>query len=240
MRAKREPLPEPAAEVVEPGSARYFAWLYADAGRRELLSTLLGIEREIESSLRPGLEHQVAHMRLAWWQEECDRFARGTPVHPTTRRLLQLAGSCADAVKLHGLVDSVAWDLAAAPCETRNALEQHCERWADAVIVPFAVCGPNAVRADAALAQSARSAGRALREIELLLRLAPDARRGRLRLPLDELDSLGIEPRALANPPWPEPLNAWMRQRYEALRGSLRGAFATLDPPARRETSALA
>ena len=63
------------------GSARDFAWLYSPAPLRAVLGPLLDIEREIGAALRPGLDHGVAHMRLAWWHEECGRCAAGHPVH---------------------------------------------------------------------------------------------------------------------------------------------------------------
>src|SRR5882724_5834442 len=69
-------------------SARYFALLYSPAPQRLVLDALFGIEREIFESLRPGLDHHVAHSRLQWWREECERTAAGRPVHPLTRALV--------------------------------------------------------------------------------------------------------------------------------------------------------
>jgi 15-cis-phytoene synthase len=215
-------------DFIPPGSARYFAWLYAGP-RRELVSALLDVEHEIETSLRPGLEHQVAHLRLAWWREECDRFKRGAPAHPATRRLRELAEASAP-IELVGLVEAAAWDLASAAPENRGELERHCARWARSVIVPLA--------SPASMRESASALGAALREIELLMHLAADASRGRLRVPLDELDALGVEPRALSSPPWPPALATHLRQRYEALRSSVRTGLAGIAEPALHAWSA--
>jgi phytoene/squalene synthetase len=229
-----------AVPPVEAGSARYFAWLYAGAARREPLELLLTIEREIETSLRAGLEHHVAHLRLEWWREECARFARGTPVHPATRRLRELAGDRAATFDLRGLVDAAAWDLAAAPGDTRAELEGVCDRWARAMIVPFALAGAHAPQGSVETETALRRAGRALREMEQLRALASDARIGRLRLPLDELDALGVAPRALATPPWPEPLNQHLRARFAALRRACADAWGTLDSSLRASLPGLA
>src|SRR5882757_4588568 len=75
----------------ESHSARYFALLYSPASQRLVLDALFGIEREIFESLRPGLDHHVAHSRLQWWREECERTAAGRPVHPLTRALIDAA-----------------------------------------------------------------------------------------------------------------------------------------------------
>lgn len=225
MRAKRDTAAPPA----DAGSARYFAWLYAGEARREPLELLLTVEHEIETSLRAGLEHPVAHLRLEWWREECRRFARGAPVHPATHRLRELAGDQAASFDLEGLVDAVAWDLAAAPSETRAELEGVCDRWARSMIVPFALAGLAAPRDRTELETALRKTGRALREMEQLRSLAPDARCGRLRVPLDELDALGVAPRALATPPWPDPLNAHLRARFAQLRHACVEGWSALD-----------
>src|ERR1700730_16075847 len=83
---------QPQARVMpvtpESHSARYFALLYSPVPQRLALDALFGIEREISESLRPGLDHHVAHSRLQWWREECERAAAGRPVHPLTRALV--------------------------------------------------------------------------------------------------------------------------------------------------------
>jgi len=76
----------------ESHSARYFALLYASAAQRPALEALFGIEREVFDSLRPGLDHHVAHSRLQWWREECERAAGGRAVHPLTRALVSALG----------------------------------------------------------------------------------------------------------------------------------------------------
>src|ERR1700760_1060333 len=72
----------------EAPSIRYFAWLYSMPAQRKALESLFGIEREVYESLRPGVDHHVAHSRLQWWREECERAADGKPVHPLMRELV--------------------------------------------------------------------------------------------------------------------------------------------------------
>src|SRR5258705_1393859 len=83
---------QPQARVMpltpESHSARCFALLYSPAPQRLALEALFGIEREVLESLRPGVDHHVAHSRLQWWREECERAAGGRAVHPLTRALV--------------------------------------------------------------------------------------------------------------------------------------------------------
>jgi phytoene/squalene synthetase len=66
-----------------------------------------------------------------------------------------------------------------------------------------------------------RVLGAAVREIELLADFAREAHVGRLRVPLDELERVGVEVKSLAKPPWPAPLVTLMRERHEALRATI-------------------
>jgi phytoene/squalene synthetase len=118
--------------------SRYLAWLYSPEAQQPVLAKLCEIESEIAGSLRPGIDHHVAHARLQWWQEECERCAQGRPVHPLTRDLVKTYGEAAarqpsPLAGLSGFVDTAVWDLAGATFETRKELTAYCERWAAAM-----------------------------------------------------------------------------------------------------------
>lgn len=213
----------------EAAPARALAWLYAPGTLRAPLAALFAIEREIGSSLRAGLDHQIAHARLTWWREECARCAQGEAVHPRTRELAAaLAGSAEGALAdLTALVDTAVWDLACATFESRAELQAYCARWSAAMIAPLA-----ALSGAGASALQLRTLGRSLRELELLLALAPDARLGRLRLPLDELERAGATAADLARPPWSAGLATLVGARHRELRGALAASVNGLAAPA--------
>lgn len=219
----------------DPSPTRSLARLYSSAAQRPLLAALLELEREIGASLRPGLDHQVAHTRLAWWREECARTAEGRPTHPLTRELAALlrplppaAAGPAPLAALAGFVDTAVWDLSCATFDTRRELTAYCECWSAAMIAPLVSLALPGVPAT-----QARALGAGLREIELLLALATDARSGRLRLPLDELKRAHLAPERLAQPPWPQALAELLRHRYQELRASLGAALEALPSAAR-------
>jgi phytoene/squalene synthetase len=155
-------------------------------------------------------------------------------VHPLARELrIQVeqltAGSRADSTLkgLSGLVDAAAWDLAGATFERRAELTAYCQRWAAAMVAPLA---PEA---------DGTGLGTALRELELLGHLAGDARAGRLRVPLDELEQAAVAPEALAAPPWPQALADILRSRHQHLRQQLAAAVAGLSPAAQQRARGL-
>ena len=219
-----------------PSATRALAQLYCPPAQRALLGALLNIEAEIATSLRRGLDHQVAHARLAFWREECERCVAGRPAHPLTGELLAACGSQHRSVLggLAGLVDAATWDLAAASFETRRELTGYCERWAQAMVQPLARCAAPGVAPDIG-----RALGAALREIELLCRLAPEASLGRLRLPLDELDAANATAAEVARPPWAAALASRIAQRHRELRTALAAAGGALAPGERPPLRAL-
>ncbi len=211
----------------EADTPRFLAWLYSTAAQQPVLAALCAIEGEVATSLRPGADHQVAHARLEWWREECARCAAGHPVHPLTRelriqleRLAPAARIDATLAGLSGLTDIASWDLARATFEHRAELTAYCRRWAAAMIAPLG--DPEVDWIDF---------GAALCELELLGHLARDARRGRVRIPLDELERTALAPQTLATLPWPQGLVGIIRERHQALRQQLAAAVTELSSP---------
>jgi phytoene synthase len=217
------------------GTPRYLAWLYSPPPLRESLGLLLELEAEICALRAAPLDHQVAHVRLAWWREECERVARGTALHPLTRALFALRGSTAAArLDFGGLIDVAAWDLAQATFATRAELAGYCGRWASAVTQLAAQLAASPPVSAERAGEIGHALGIHVREIELLSGLALEAHAGRLRLPLDELDRAAVDASGLARPPWSEPLGALVRARLTGLRAGLARALGPLERAERR------
>jgi phytoene synthase len=211
--------------------ARRLASLYSAPALRQALAALTALEREIGASLRRGIDHQLAHTRLAWWREECGRTAAGHATHLLTRELsaLFVPLRTQPPAGLAGLVDAAVWDLSCATFDTRRELRAYCERWTAAVIAPLVqLAAPDTPAAHM------QALGVNLREIELLFALGADARLGRLRLPLDELAAAQVAPECLARPPWPHALTELLRRRHRELRTALTDTVDTLPAEPRR------
>ncbi len=204
---------------------RALALLYSPVAQRPLLAVLVAIESEIGASLSPGREHQVAHLRLAFWREECARCFAGRPAHPLTRELTEVcrARGARPPAGLAGLVDAAVWDLAAATFQTRREVTAYCDRWTGGMIAPLLE------RARPGTDPAVTCAlGGALRELELLSDIEREARAGRVRLPLDELARAGTQPEDLARAEWAQPLAQALRARHGQLRAQLAEAVRCL------------
>ena len=205
---------------------RRLALLYSPPSERPVLEALLAVESEIGASLQSGLDHNVAHLRLQWWRDECERVGQGSPAHPLTRTLVrEFSGAPPGGLEgLSGLVDVAVWDLAAATFETRRELSAYCERWAAAMVrsaVLHATPGANDTRAWLTI-------GGAIREVQLLADLDTDARAGRLRVPLDELERAGVQPDSLGERPHSPQLTRLLAERHAALRSILAQSITSL------------
>jgi phytoene synthase len=211
-------------------ASRYLAWLYSPAPRQRVFAVLCEIENEIAGSLRPDIDHHVAHARLQWWSEECERCVQGRPVHPLTRELVKASGDSSRLAGIKGFVDTAVWDLASATFETRKELTAYCERWSAAIFETAAAGAAETVGAavGASTAASVRGLGAAVRELELLENLAREARAGRVRVPLDELERAGVVIHSLAKLPWPAALGTLLSQRHETLRATIRDSISAL------------
>jgi hypothetical protein len=63
----------------------------------------------------------------------------------------------------------------------------------------------------------------------MLSQLAREAHYGRLRVPLDELESAKADPGVLAKPPWPSAVVEVLRSRHEKLRGEITRVLGEVD-----------
>lgn len=158
-------------------SSRELLLRFAPPKDRPRLQALFDIEREVVASLRPELDHNVAHTRLEWWSEELGRLAQANPRHPATRALaaasLEAGRSPPD---LQGLTEATRIDLATVAFLTRTELDDYLSFWADSIFVSLCSNGHD----------RARALGRCIREIELLADWPQHAHRGRLYRPLGD------------------------------------------------------
>ena len=224
-----------AAPATEPGSPRQLAWLYAPAEARDDVAALLELEAEIGHGARPGIEHTVAHARLAWWLEELAGIASGGGRHPLARRLLEsFSRAGLSPPDLRGLGVIAQLDLACAAFETEQEYSSYLNDWSRGLFRNIALRLCPALDARAALEAFVGLAGPALRDLELIARLADDARLGRLHVVLDS--KAAADPAIVSawqRQPWPADACEALRDRIASRRGELCRAAAMLPPPMR-------
>jgi hypothetical protein len=101
---------------------------FAGGRMRALLESLYAIDAEIAATVRPGVEHSVAHAKLGWWRGETDRLAAGRPEHPLTHALYRLAGAAPRYGLLHERLAAADFALVGFAPATAAELELLVER----------------------------------------------------------------------------------------------------------------
>jgi len=197
------------ALAVPTGSPRYWSWLFAAAPMRGPLLGIYALLAEWRALMDPALELAAAHLKLAWWREEIERLAHGTPVHPITRYIASLprAGARAgevDFTPLEKTLEAAARQIGGAPLERGAELETHAAAlWAEPLAIAARLGGePSgaaqgiatpapAVAAAVHRAEAALAAAEYLNDAIASYRRA--ARFGRVAFPVDELLAANIE-----------------------------------------------
>ncbi len=143
--------------ALPPGTARYWSWLFAAAEARAPLLGIYALGAEWQALMDPATEISVAHLKLAWWQEEMHRLKvavtaaaaqvsgapleRGSDLEPQSRALwgdpMALASQLADDVQDETGLRNCTSALAAADYLSKAIRDYRRE--ARAGRVPFAI-----------------------------------------------------------------------------------------------------
>src|SRR3979490_2393200 len=114
------------ARAVPPGTARYWSWLFAAAESRAPLLGIYALGAEWQALTDPAPHISVAHLTLAWGQEERGPLSLGPAVHPISVYLAALPRAASvDFSPLSAAVTAAAAPVSGAPVERRAPLEPH-------------------------------------------------------------------------------------------------------------------
>jgi phytoene synthase len=183
-----------------PGSLRYFAVLFAPPPARPLLEALYGFDAEIRTTL--SISHDAAHARLQWWRSEIDRLAAGRPTHPLAVALRPLRERGDVQIDLlHESLVAADLDLARMAYASWEELDAYCYRAAGSLqtLAAAVLAGERPVTETER--RFAQQLGSAQRQAEMIRDFRYDLGRGRLYLPLQVVESVGLDPLALEKSP---------------------------------------
>jgi 15-cis-phytoene synthase len=195
---------------VPPGTARYWSWLFAAAEARAPLLGIYALGAEWQALTDPATEISVAHLKLAWWQEEMQRLSLGSAVHPISVYLAALPRAASvDFSPLSAAVTAAAAQVSGVPLEHGDDLEPQTQAlWGGPLTLASQLAGD--VPDEAGL----RNCTSALAAAGYLSRAIRGYRRqaqvGRVPFAIDELLAAGIENHDLAADPPPPHLQSYL------------------------------
>jgi len=212
------------------GSSFYYAFLFLPPPRRAAITAFYAFCREVDDVVDEVADPTVAASKLQWWRSEVARAFAGEPSHPVMQALMPLAADFQiKAAHLQAVIEGCQTDLQQTRFLDYPALQRYCHLVAGVVgEVAANIFG----RTQEATVQYAHQLGQAMQLTNIIRDVGDDARRGRVYLPLDELQRFDVKAHELLQreSPWgySPRFDALMRFQAERAHAAYDAALALL------------
>ena len=212
------------------GSSFYYAFLFLPPQRRAAITAFYAFCREVDDVVDEMQDPTVAANKLQWWRREVAEAYAGRPTHPVTKALLPLAGDYGiRAEHLNAVIAGCQIDLEQTRFLDYPGLQHYCHLVAGVVgEVAASIFG----RSQAQTTAYAHKLGLAMQLTNIIRDVGDDARRGRIYLPLSELQRFDVKAHELLKreAPWgySERFSALMRFQAERAHATYDRALALL------------
>jgi phytoene synthase len=195
------------------GSSFYYAFLFLPPPRRAAITAFYAFCREVDDVVDEVHDPGVAATKLAWWRKEVATSFAGQPSHPAMKALLPHVGAYdIRAEHLLAVIDGCQMDLDQSRYLDFPGLERYCHLVAGVVgEVASGIFG----RTEASTVQYAHKLGLAMQLTNIIRDVGDDARRGRVYLPVSELQRFDVKAHEVLNRGYSERFTALMRFQAE-------------------------
>ncbi|GIZ51512.1 presqualene diphosphate synthase HpnD [Noviherbaspirillum aridicola] len=219
-------------KAVQSGSSFYYSFLFLPAERRRAITALYAFCREVDDTVDECTDVTVARNKLAWWRKEIHAMAAGTPSHPVTQALHpHLAAYSLQEQHLQAIIDGMEMDLDQTRYLDFPGLKRYCWHVASVVgILSASIFGASRPET----LQYAEKLGLAFQLTNIIRDVGEDARKGRIYLPVNELQQFNVTAADILNARHSENFEKLMRFQAERARSLYAEAFALLPREDRR------
>ncbi|MEW7847227.1 presqualene diphosphate synthase HpnD [Massilia aurea] len=177
-------------KTVQSGSSFYYSFLFLPPERRRAITALYAFCREVDDTVDEATDGSVARIKLAWWRTEVSKMYAGTPTHPVMLALQpHIATYKLEEQHLQAIVDGMEMDLDQSRYLDYPGLQRYC--WHVAGVVGILSASIFGYTNPQTLAY-AEKLGLAFQLTNIIRDVGDDARKGRIYLPVNELQQFGV------------------------------------------------
>ncbi|MDR2127974.1 MAG: presqualene diphosphate synthase HpnD [Burkholderiaceae bacterium] len=214
------------------GSSFYYAFLFLPPERRAAITAFYAFCREVDDIVDEVSDPGVAASKLAWWQTEVDRAYATGATHPVMRALMPLAESFSiRPAQLHAVIEGCQMDLRQTRYLDFAALQRYCHLVAGVVgEVAAQIFGQSSAQTTA----YAHTLGLAFQLTNIIRDVGEDARRGRIYLPMADLQQFDVKAHEILSQTYSARFTALMRFQAERAHALYEQALAQLPAADRR------
>ena len=213
-------------KAAKSGSSFYYAFLFLPPDRRLAITALYAFCREVDDVVDECTDPSIARIKLAWWRTQVDAMYQDKAEHPVTQALTPwLAPFQITRERLLAIIDGMEMDLDQTRYLDWPALEKYC--WHVAGVVGELSAGIFGVQSPATL-NYASKLGIAFQLTNIIRDVGDDARRGRIYLPISDLQQFGVRASDVLNGNYSENFSALMAFETARARTLYAEAIAAL------------
>lgn len=196
-------------KAAKSGSSFYYAFRFLPEDRRRAITAFYAFCREVDNIVDEVSDPAVAHTKLGYWRREVDALYLGTAQHPVMQALKpHIKPMLLPQSAFQTVIDGMQQDLEKTRYLNFAELSAYCYKAAGVVGEVSARIFGMSVPDNPKTLEYARALGEALQLTNIIRDVGEDARRGRIYLPQDELDRLGVSSgsllRGVADPKFSE------------------------------------
>ena len=215
------------------GSSFYYAFLFLPRPRRAAITAFYAFCREVDDVVDEMADATAAGAKLAWWQAEVSQSFAGHPTHPVMKALMPLTRAYAiEQRHLQAIVEGCQMDLTQTRYLDFVALQRYCHLVAGVVgEVAAHIFGQTQPQTTG----YAHTLGQALQLTNIIRDVGEDALRGRIYLPVNELQQFDVKAHEVLKRSYSDRFTALMKFQAARAHTLYDQAFALL-PVADRRT----
>ncbi len=214
------------------GSSFYYAFLFLPERKRAAITAFYAFCREVDDVVDDMVDAGVAQTKLAWWRSEVAQAYAGTPSHPVMQALMPLSTEFGiEQRHLQAVIEGCQMDLQQTRYLDYPNLQRYCHLVAGIVgEVAARIFGQTQEQTTA----YAHTLGLALQLTNIIRDVGEDAGRGRIYLPVNELQQFDVKAHELLNRVYSDRFTALMRFQAERAHSLYDQALALLPAADRR------